>query len=153
VAGAGGQLEEALEQLGKTLADRETAHGEGLEAARATATALHARVAAALEHYHSAVEAGGAPQLRVELTPPRVDEKHVRSYEFDLRRGRHRGLFVLKSRGELTLVGPFRTGKSEGPCRSFPLDAGGLVEGEALSEIDRALVEFISSFLEEAATP
>ena len=79
------------------------------------------------------------------LTEPRLDEKHVRSYEFDVRRGRHRALFVWKSRGELTLVGPFRTGKTEGPCRSFPT--------EAEAEIAAAVVEFVSSFLEEAATP
>jgi hypothetical protein len=138
-------LEDALGRLGKALAQREVAHAAGLEASRDKATELHARVAAALEHYHAAIEAAGAPQLRVELTPPRLDEKHIRSYEFDLRRGRHRGLFVLKSRGELTLVGPFRTGKAEGPCRSFPI--------EAAAEIESALVDFVSSFLEEAATP
>jgi hypothetical protein len=138
-------LEEALERLGRTLAEREASHAEGLAAARDKAAELYARVEAALARYHAAIEASGAPHLRVELTPPRLDEKHVRSYEFDLRRGRHRGLFILKSRGELTLVGPFRTGKAEGPCRSFPVSAE--------AEIDAALVEFVSSFLEEAATP
>jgi hypothetical protein len=138
-------LEEALEQVGRTLAEREASHAQGLAAAREKAIELHGRVEAALAHYHAAIEAAGAAHLRVELTPPRLDEKHVRSYEFDLRRGRHRGLFVLKSRGELTLVGPFRTGKAEGPCRSFPVGAD--------AEIESALVEFVSSFLEEAATP
>ena len=124
---------------------KQGAHAEALSAARANADELYSHVAKALEHYHAAVEASGAEHLRVELTPPRLDEKHVRSYEFDLRRGRHRGLFVLKSRGELMLVGPFRTGKAEGPCRSFPI--------EASAEIESALVQFVSSFLEEAATP
>ena len=73
------------------------------------------------------------------------DESSGQAQTRDLRRGRHRGLFVLKSRGELTLVGPFRTGKTEGPCRSFP--------GEANAEIESALVDFVSSFLEEAASP
>ena len=138
-------LDDALGQVGRTLAERELAHAESLGAARAKADELHERVAKALESYHAAIDEAGAPHLRVELTEPRLDEKHVRSVEFDLRRGRHRGLFVLKSRGELTLVGPFRTGKTEGPCRSVPVDAE--------AEIDGALVEFISSFLEEAATP
>jgi hypothetical protein len=138
-------LEDALDKLGKTLAERESIHTRELAAARDKAKELHTRIERALERYHAAIEASGASHLRVELTPPRIDEKHVRSYEFDLRRGRHRGLFVLKSRGELTLVGPFRTGKTEGPCRSFPI--------EAEAEIDSALVEFVSSFLEEAATP
>lgn len=141
-------LEDALGQLGKTLAEREGVHAAGLDEARKKAAELHARVTDGLEHYHAAIDKAGAPHLRVELTPPRLDEKHVRSYEFDLRRGRHRGLFVLKSRGELTLVGPFRTGKTEGPCRSFPIGAGGVDE-----EIDGAVIEFVSRFLEEAATP
>ena len=139
------ELEAALENVGKALAERERTHRPGLDQAREKVTALHARVAQALERYHDAIEAGDAAHLRVELTEPRLDEKHVRSYEFDVRRGRHRALFVWKSRGELTLVGPFRTGKTEGPCRSFP--------SEAEVEIDAAVVEFVSSFLEEAATP
>ncbi len=138
-------LEDALGQLGKTLGEREAAHAADLDAARRKAVELHARVDAALVHYHTAIDRAGASHLRVQLTEPRLDEKHVRSYEFDLRRGRHRGLFVLKSRGELTLVGPFRTGKAEGPCRSFPI--------EASAEIEFALVEFVSSFLEEASSP
>lgn len=139
------ELEEALESVGRALAERETAHSSELGTAREQAIALHARVAVALDRYHAAIESAGAAHLRVELTEPRLDEKHVRSYEFDVRRGRHRALFVLKSRGELTLVGPFRTGKTEGPCRSFPV--------EAEAEIAAAVVEFVSNFLEEAATP
>jgi hypothetical protein len=138
-------LEDALGHLGKTLAEREAAHAGELDAARRKAVELHQQVDSALAHYHAAIDAAGASHLRVELTEPRLDEKHVRSYEFDLRRGRHRGLFVLKSRGELTLVGPFRTGKTEGPCRSFPVEAN--------AEIESALVDFVSSFLEEAASP
>ena len=138
-------LADTLGQVGKTLAARESAHAADLDVARGKAAELHGRVEAALAHYHAAIDEAGAGHLRVELTPPRLDEKHVRSYEFDLRRGRHRALFVLKSRGELTLVGPFRTGKTEGPCRSFPIESD--------AEIESALIEFVSSFLEEAATP
>lgn len=140
-----GRLEAALGRIGEALGKREVAHAASLEASRDKAAELYERVARALEHYHAAVDAAGASHLRVELTPPRLDEKHVRSYEFDLRRGRHRALFVFKSRGELTLVGPFRTGKTEGPCRSFPIESD--------AEIESALVEFVSNFLEEAATP
>lgn len=142
------KLEAALARVGKTLGEREVSHVAGLEAARAKADEIWAIVTQALAAYHAAIEEAGAPHLRVEVGEPRLDEKHVRSYEFELKRGRHRGLFILKSRGELTLVGPFRTGKTEGPCRSFPVSA------EARSaEIDAALIDFISSFLEEAATP
>jgi hypothetical protein len=142
------KLEAALARVGKTLGEREAAHVAGLEAAKAKADELCASVTQALVGYHAAIEEAGAPHLCVEVGEPRLDEKHVRSYEFELKRGRHRGLFILKSRGELTLVGPFRTGKTEGPCRSFPFG-----DAETDSEIDSALIDFISSFLEEAATP
>ena len=41
--------------------------------------------------------------------------------------------------------GPFHSGKVEGPCKSFPIDARDEVRG--------ALASFLESFLEEAATP
>ncbi|MEN8182314.1 MAG: hypothetical protein ABFS46_07245, partial [Myxococcota bacterium] len=62
-----------------------------------------------------------------------------------LRRGRHQAIVTVKSRGEVTLVGPFRSGKTEGPCRSFPYDAE--------EELHKALGDFLERFLEEAATP
>ncbi len=52
---------------------------------------------------------------------------------------------TIKSRGDVTLVGPFRSGKVEGPCKSFPFDAE--------RELGEALPAFLESFLEEAATP
>ena len=87
----------------------------------------------------------GAPHLRVDLSETRIDDKHVRAVEFELSRGRYRAIVTAKSRGEVTLVGPFRTGKVEGPCASFPFDAG--------DEVDAALGDFLTRFLEEAATP
>jgi len=51
----------------------------------------------------------------------------------------------VKCRGEVTLVGPFRLGKAEGPCRSFPIDAD--------AEIERALGDFLCAFVEEATSP
>jgi len=75
----------------------------------------------------------------------RIDDKHLRSIEFDLSRGRYRAIITAKSRGDVTLVGPFRDGKTEGPCKSFPIDARDEVQG--------ALAAFLESFLEEAATP
>ncbi|MEZ4219078.1 MAG: hypothetical protein R3E88_21615 [Myxococcota bacterium] len=139
----------ALAAVGRELGARESEHAAALDAARAKATELHAHVERALADYHEAIEAAGAPQLRVEIGAPRLDEKHVRSWEFELRRGRWRALFIAKSRGEVTLVGPFRTGKNEGPCKSLPSGA----PGERSPELDAALVAFVTHFLEEAATP
>ena len=65
--------------------------------------------------------------------------------EFDVTRGRYRTVSTVNSRGEVTLVGPFRRGGDEGPCRTFPIDADG--------EIEVALGEVLERFLEEATTP
>jgi hypothetical protein len=134
-----------LEALGRSLGAREAAHRAELEHARGEAARLRAQIAAALERFHGAVEEAGAPHLRVEISDIRPDDKHLRAVEFDLSRGRHRAIVVAKGRGEMTLVGPFRAGKAEGPCNSFPF--------EAEADIQAALASFLAKFLEEAATP
>jgi hypothetical protein len=138
-------LRARLAAAGRALGEREAAHRAALAAARSRCEALHALARDALDAFHAAAERAGAPHLRIELGSPRLDEKHVRAYEFELRRGRHVGLVIAKSRGEVTLVGPFRTGKDEGPCRSLPFDAA--------ADIERALGEFLERLVEEAATP
>jgi hypothetical protein len=52
---------------------------------------------------------------------------------------------TVKSRHEVTLVGPFRIGKAEGPCRSFPL--------EHSDEFADSLADFMSAFVDQAASP
>ena len=98
-----------------------------------------------LAAFGEAVAAAGATHLEIALEEPHLDDKHVRAVEFALQRGRHRAIVTVKSRGEVTLVGPFRQGKAEGPCRSFAW--------EDQAEIDEALAAFLERFLEEAATP
>lgn len=134
-----------LEALGRTLGSREASHREALDRARSCASSLHEEIADALERFHAGAAEAGAPHLAVELSGIRPDDKHLRAVEFDLVRGRHRAIVVAKSRGELTLVGPFRAGKAEGPCLSFPF--------EAEDEIQAALAVFLTKFLEEAASP
>ena len=138
-------LRERMRALGERMGARESEHRDDLAAARRCAEQLHALVESGLEAFHAAAEKGGAGALRIELGAVRADDKHLRSIQFDVRRGRHTGIVTVKSRGEVTLVGPFRTGKAEGPCKSFPSDARGEVEG--------ALGDFLESFVEEAATP
>jgi hypothetical protein len=137
-------LSARLSSLGRELGEREASHREGLARARACVEALREDVAKALEEFHRAA-AAGAPHLRIELSPVRVDDKHLRSTEFELVRGRYRAIVTAKSRGDITLVGPFRSGKVEGPCKSFPIDAR--------EEVQEALGSFLEAFLEEAATP
>ena len=138
-------LAERLAVLGRALGEREADHGAAMAEARRCAEAVHAEVGRALEAFHRAAREAGADHLEVQLSPLRIDDKHLRAVQFDLSRGRHRAIVTAKSRGDLTLVGPFRGGHTEGPCKSFPFDAQ--------DEIRRALAEFLESFLEAAATP
>jgi len=131
-----------FERLGRALGEREREHASELEAARAFAEKLRAVVASALDDFH---RAAGSPQLAIDLSAVRPNEKHVRAVEFELSRGRHRALVTAKSKGEVTLVGPFQTGKNEGPCNRLPFDAG--------SKLHDALGDFLEQFLEAAATP
>jgi len=145
VAPASGELRRRLEEIGRHVGTQEAAHAAALEEARRRADALRAMVAHALDGFHAATAASGAPHLRVELGRTRLDDKHIRAVEFELRRGRHVGIITVKSRGEITLVGPFHAGKKEGPCVTFPFAA----ERELL----QALGSFLERFLAEAVTP
>jgi hypothetical protein len=138
-------LRERLATVGRNLALREGEHRAGLDDAWKRAEELHQRVSAGLVGYHEAIAKEGAAQLEVELGRVHTDEKHVRSVEFSLARGRHRALFVVKSKGEVIMVGPFRTGKKEGPCQP--------IEWRTQEELDAAILPFLESFLEQAATP
>jgi hypothetical protein len=143
MAGVMTTLQERLRQLGRELATREREHAGALEEARRKAQQVRAEVAAALEGWHEAV--AGAPQLAVRIGEVRPDDKHIRAVEFDLVRGRHRAIVTVKARGDVTLVGPFHAGKTEGPCKSFPFGAD--------DEIRKALGDFLERFLTDAATP
>ena len=138
-------LRERLSALGAEIGRREASHRADLERARAVAERLHGAVVSAVEAFHASVESEGAPHLRLEVSAPELDQKHVRSVEFEVRRGRIVGIVTVKSRGDVTLVGPFRRGKNEGPCRSIAV--------EAEPELQSALTEFLSRVAEEAATP
>ena len=134
-----------LEELGRVLGEREATHAAALDRARKQADVLHDELDSALSRFHSAAARAGSPHLEILLGEPQIDDKHIRAVEFDLRRGRYRAIVTVKSRGVVTLVGPFRTGKTERPCRSFPADSE--------SEIELALGDFLERFLEVATTP
>jgi len=138
-------LSDRFERLGQALGAREAEHSGGLDQARAVAERLRASVALALEAFHRAAAAAGAPHLKLDLGEVRPDDKHLRAVEFEVSRGRHRAIVTAKSRGDVTLVGPFHRGKTEGPCRSFPFDAR--------DELDAALGDLLEQLCEEAATP
>jgi hypothetical protein len=139
------ELRQRFEEIGRHVGTEEAAHRSALEEAHRRADALRTVVAGALDGFHAAAAASGAPHLRIELGPTRLDDKHIRAVEFELRRGRHLGIVTVKSRGEITLVGPFHAGKKEGPCMTFPFAA----ERELLE----GLGGFLERFLVEAVTP
>jgi hypothetical protein len=139
------RLDDRFESLGRSLGAREQEHAEEVARAQAQIEHLHSAVSAALDDFARGVRSAGASHLEVELSDVRTDDKHVRAVEFELVRGRHCAIVTAKSRGEVTLVGPFRKGKDEGPCRSFPFGSE--------SEIRAAVADFLEKFLEAAATP
>jgi hypothetical protein len=135
-----------LAAAGRALGAREAPHRAALDEAGARCRSLHARACAALDAFSAAATAAGAPQLALTISAPRLDDKRVRAWQFQLGRGRHVGIVVVKAKREITLVGPFHAGKQEGPCRSLPFDA-------PVDELDAALAEFLERVAEEAATP
>jgi hypothetical protein len=139
------ELRRRLEEIGRHVGTLEGAHRAAFEEAHRRADALRAMVAEALDGFHVAAAASGAPHLRIELGPTRLDDKHIRAVEFEIRRGRHVGIVTVKSRGDITLVGPFQAGKKEGPCLTFPFAAE--------RELWEGLGAFLERFLAEAVTP
>jgi hypothetical protein len=137
-------LNDRIEALARDLARRESSHQEAIEKAQRKAAELHRQVEAAIARFNAVVGLS-IPYLEVWVSAPRVDDKHLHAVEFNLERGRHRAIVTVKSKGEITLVGPFRSGKTEGPCRSFAFAAE--------AEFQDALAEFLERFLEEAAAP
>lgn len=142
-------LEARLAERGRALAEREDEHAAALSRAHRLADVLHAEVARGLEAYHRVTQR--APQLAVELGDVAHDAKHLHAFEFDVRRGRHRAIVVVKSRGEVTLVGPFHMGKDEGPCRRIPVTDTD--PSRPTDDLMAALGDLLESFLEEATAP
>jgi hypothetical protein len=138
-------LDDRMTRLGKELGDREAAHRDAIAEAWRRAGSLRLTVSAALAAFQKAAAHAGASQLAVQIGDVRTDDKHLRSVQFDVARGRSRAVVTVKSRGEITLVGPFHAGKPEGPCKSFPYGAD--------DELQTALGDFLEKFLTEAANP
>jgi len=138
-------LFDRMARLGTALGEREAVHRDAISEAWRRAGTLRLEVGAALDAFAKAAAHAGAAQLAVQLGDVRTDDKHLRSVQFDMARGRSRAVVTVKSRGEITLVGPFHAGKAEGPCKSFPYGAD--------DELRAALGDFLEKFLAEAANP
>lgn len=140
-----GALRERLCTLAEALAERESEHTAALEQAFAVSHRLHGRVLEAVDAFHSVLAARGLAHLRIRVGEPRMDDKHIRAVQFEISRGRTIALVSVKSRGEVTLVGPFKDGKTEGPCETMPWAHA--------STLELTLADFLERFIEQAVTP
>jgi hypothetical protein len=133
---------ERFRSLARELAERDREIPASIEAARSLALEVRARALEALEAFRTEALASGVPHLtHLEVGPVEPDDKHVDALQVMIRRGRWELVCVAKSRGAVTLVGPYRRGKKEGPC--VTLDGRG-------DELDRTLDERLFELLQEA---
>ncbi len=134
-----------IASLAAAIAGREAERTEARRAARGMADRLHADVAGAIDVFRRVTRERGAPHLDlIDLGPVEPDDKSVRAFQFRLRRGRHVAVVVCKDRGEVMLVGPFRRGGTEGPCRPVRSPQRG-APGE---EIEGALEGLVADLIE-----
>jgi len=138
-------MTDAFRELAGSLAARDAELAGGLDAARAAAQEMHARLVAHATAFRDEVEARGAPHLgHVEVGPVEPDEKHVDAVQVRVWRGRWEIVYVAKACGEMTLVGPYRVGKSDQPpCNTLAFGDPGLRTGadELLLQLLRSASE------------
>ncbi|MFQ5513879.1 MAG: hypothetical protein ACE5FG_05525 [Myxococcota bacterium] len=136
---------ERFVELAAELAERDRELPSRLAGVREGATALHAIARSALEHFQEELRKRGAEHLAsFAIGPVEPDEKHVDCLQFRVSRGRWEILCVAKAREEgpkVTLVGPFRRGKPEKPCRDFPLRS---------DEVERGLEDVLVELIRQA---
>lgn len=137
-------LDERIKGIAEDVVERERRHADAMRSAAGELEGLRATVASAMDTFNATV-ASEVPHLRIDVSPVRLDEKHLHAHEFEIARGRHRALVIAKSKAEFTLVGPFKTGKNEGPCRTFPFSER--------ADLEDALDDFLTRFLEDATAP
>ncbi len=132
-------------KLAEELAARDPGLAARLRDAREAARELRELAFEAVEAFRERAAELGAPYLgNVEVSLVEPDEKHVDCVQFRVSRGRTELLCIAIAEGEgkVRLVGPFKRGKSEGPCADAPLRG---------PEVERALEDRVERLLREAA--
>ena len=132
-------------KLAEELAARDPGLAARLREVREAARTLRELAFQAVEAFRERAAELGAPYLgNVEVSGVEPDEKHVDCVQFRVSRGRTELLCIAIAAGEgkVRLVGPFKRGKSEGPCADAPLSG---------PEAERALEDRIERLLREAA--
>lgn len=134
---------DSFEALAAELAARDRDLPGRLRAAREAAAALRERAAGSIDAFCGRARELGADHLAdLAVGPVEPDVKHVDCIQFEVSRGRWAVTCVVKAKGLVTLVGPFRRGKAETPCSDHPA-AGPEVE-TALDERLLALIRAAS---------
>jgi hypothetical protein len=132
-------------ELAEELAALDPDLPQRLTRAREAARTLRDSACDAVEAFRKRANELGASHLAdVSVSPVEPDQKHVDALQFRISRGRLELLCVAIARGEgkLRVVGPFKSGKTEGPCAEASLSGP---EGESLVE------ERLAALLREAA--
>ena len=132
-------------KLAEELAARDPGLTARLRDVREAARELRDQAFEAVEAFRERAAELGAPYLgHIEVSAVEPDEKHVDCVQFRVSRGRTELLLIAiaECAGKVRLVGPFKRGKSEGPCADAPLRG---------PEVERALEERVERLLREAA--
>ena len=133
-----------LRELARELASRDAGLGDALGEARAAAERLRGRAVSAVAAFSAEASSQGAGHLgHIEVSAVEPDEKHVDAWQLHVRRGRWEIACVVKARGQITLVGPYKRFKAETPCRDVPFDG---------PETERGFDGLLLSLLREASS-
>lgn len=128
-----------LLRLADELAARDAGLAEQLATVRDATERLNGVARAAVDAFRIAAASSGAPHLtEISVSGVEPDEKHVDCLQFRVARGRWEAVCVAKAKGSVTLVGPFKRGKSEKPCSDQPL-----VGPEVEAALERLVADLI----------
>ena len=122
--------QDRFEALAHELAERDRELPAQLAAAAPHAERLHLHALTCVETFRRAARERGADHLvEIRIGPVEPDDKHVDCLQFRIERGRWVAVCVAKANGTVTLVGPFKQGKPEEPCRDHALASEAAREG------------------------
>lgn len=139
--------DERFSELADELAARDPDAPARLEAARAPIERLRERADRAVQAFVARAEQLGASHLtHVEVSEVLPDEKYVDCWSYRIRRGRHELLCIAVAGAspKIRIVGPFRRGKTEGPCADHEIGAP-QTEADLLDRIEELLREAVGA--------
>lgn len=146
------QIGQRIFQRGCEFGTREADQVHALAEARQLAEELRTRVVGIVEDFQRGLHKSGATHLCDEslfcISSVALDDKHIRAVGFSVRRGRYKIAVVVKTKGSVTLVGPFHLGKKEGPCRKFSVPT----DEASRCELGEMLIDLLDAFFNEAMT-